>query len=119
MKGDDKMTLEEYLEKYTFDMNQKEISEISDTNLKNIKAKYWNEKHKSFLNEREIKDSELEKEIDRIKGLEKKELEEYYNEYKIFHTNPKHAIIEQEIEMMEDMTEGQLAEYLAENFNDY
>lgn len=33
--------------------------------------------------------------------------------------NPKHLIIEQEVEMMEDMTEGQLAEYLAENFNDF
>ena len=31
--------------------------------------------------------------------------------------NPKHLIVEQETEMMEDMTEGQLAEYLAENFN--
>lgn len=33
--------------------------------------------------------------------------------------NPKDLIIEQEVEMMEDMTEGQLAEYLAENFNDF
>ena len=42
-----------------------------------------------------------------------------YSEYKMRHTNPKHAIVEQETEMIEDMTEGQLAEYLAENFNDY
>ncbi len=33
--------------------------------------------------------------------------------------NPKHLIVEQEIEMMENMTEGQLAEYLAEHFNDF
>lgn len=33
--------------------------------------------------------------------------------------NPKHLIVEQETELMEDMTEGQLAEYLAENFNDF
>lgn len=33
--------------------------------------------------------------------------------------NPKHLIVEQESGMMEDMTEGQLAEYLAGNFNDF
>lgn len=33
--------------------------------------------------------------------------------------NPKDLIIEEETEMMEDMTEGQLADYLAENFNDF
>lgn len=33
--------------------------------------------------------------------------------------SPKDLMTEQETEMMEDMTEGQLAEYLAENFNDY
>ena len=113
------MTLEEYLEKYTTDMNQYEISEISDSNIGNIKMKYWNKKHEAFLNEKEIKDTELGNEFDRIKELEKKELEEYYDEYKIRHTNPKHAIIEQKTEMMENMTEGQLAEYLAENFSDY
>lgn len=32
--------------------------------------------------------------------------------------NPKDLIIEQETEMMENMTEGQLAEYLAENFSE-
>lgn len=119
MKGDDKMTLEEYLEKYTVNMNQNEISEISDSNIRNIKMKYWDKKHKAFLNEREIKDTELGNEFDRIEELEKKELEDYYSEYKMRHTNPKHAIVEHETEMMEDMTEGQLAEYLAENFNDY
>lgn len=33
--------------------------------------------------------------------------------------NPKESIIEQETEMMEDMTEGQLEEYLADNFSDF
>ena len=33
--------------------------------------------------------------------------------------NPKDLIIEEEMDMMDDMTEGQLAEYLAENFNDF
>ena len=116
---EDSATLEEYLEKYTVNMNQNEISEISDSNIRNIKMKYWDKKHKAFLNEREIQDTELGNEFDRIEELEKKELEDYYSEYKMRHTNPKHAIVEQETEMLEDMTEGQLAEYLAENFNDY
>lgn len=33
--------------------------------------------------------------------------------------SPKDLITEQETEMMDNMTEGQLVEYLAENFNDY
>ena len=113
------MTLEEYLSEYSIDMNQKQISDISDSKLREIKMKYWNEKHSAFLNESKIKDSELENKFNKIKEMERKELEQYYHEYKISHTNPKHAIIEQETEMMEDMTDGQLAEYLAENFNDY
>lgn len=35
------------------------------------------------------------------------------------YNNSKHTIIEQETGMMEDMTEGQLAEYLADNFSEY
>lgn len=113
------MILEEYIKKYNRDMNQGEISEITDSRIRDIKMKYWNKKHEAFMNEQEIKDSELGNEFDKLTEMEKKELEEYYNEYKINHTNPKHAIINQEVEMMEDMTEGQLAEYLAENFNDW
>lgn len=33
--------------------------------------------------------------------------------------SPKDLLTEQETEMMDNMTEGQLAEYLAENFNDF
>lgn len=33
--------------------------------------------------------------------------------------NPKHLIVQQDVDFMEDMTEGQLADYLAENFSDY
>ena len=113
------MTLEEYLEKYNKEMNPKEISDISDSTIREIKSKYWNKKHKAFLNEEEIKDSDLGNEFDKLSEMEKIELKDYYNEYKLKYTNPKHAIIEQEVEMMESMTEGQLAEYLAENFSDY
>lgn len=48
-----------------------------------------------------------------------KTIEEYNSDIKTKNTNPKYAMIEQEVEMMEQMTEGQLAEYLAEHFNDY
>ncbi len=48
--------------------------------------------------------------------MEKKE--EKDNSIKSKNINPKEAIIEQEVEMMEDMTEGQLAEYIAKNFSD-
>ena len=51
--------------------------------------------------------------------LDCKTIEEYNLGIKTKNTNPKYAIIEQEVEMMEQMTEGQLAEYLAEHFNDY
>ena len=113
------MTIEEYLKMYCMEMNQNEINDISDSNIRNIKMKYWEKKHKAFLNESGIKDEDLDKEYNRLKELEKKELEEYFNEYNLRHTNPKHAIVNQEVDMMEDMTEGQLAEYLAENFNDF
>jgi len=33
--------------------------------------------------------------------------------------SPKDLLIKQETEMIDNMTEGQLAEYLAENFSDY
>ena len=112
------MTLEDYIEKYNRPMNPNEISAIGDSTVRDIKMKYWNKKHKAFLNEKEIKDSELGKEYDKLSEMERKELEKYYPEYKSKYTNPKHAIVDQEVEMMEDMTEGQLAEYLAENFND-
>ena len=104
---------------YCIEMNQNEIKGISDSIIRNIKMKYLERKHKAFSNENEIKDEKLEKEYNMIKEMEKKELEEYYSKYKLSHTNPKHTIVDQEVEMMEDMTEGQLAEYLAKNFNDY
>lgn len=51
------------------DMNQNEISEISDSNIRNIKMKYWNKKHEAFFNEKGIKDTEFENEFDKIKEL--------------------------------------------------
>ncbi len=73
------MALEEFLNMYNCIMNQKEISEIKDINIKTIKRKYWDLKHKVFLEEQNISDSELEKAFDKYSLEEKMELEEYYN----------------------------------------
>lgn len=73
------MVLEEFLNTYNCIMNQEEISEIKDINIKTIKRKYWNLKHKAFLDEQNISDSELEKAFDKYSLEEKMELEEYYN----------------------------------------
>lgn len=42
------MSLEEFLEKYNCAMNPYQINEIEDINIRNIKAKYWELKHKTF-----------------------------------------------------------------------
>lgn len=73
------MTLEEFLEKYNCEMNTNKIAEIEDLKIQEIKRKYWDLKHKAFLNEYEIKDWELGKELDKYTKLERRELEEYYN----------------------------------------
>ena len=65
--------------------------------------------------------NEKEKEIETIYSEIDNTNESKYDKdnSKTNYKNPKEAIIEQETEMMEDMTEGQLAEYLADNFSDY
>ncbi len=73
------MTLEEFLEKYNCDMNSTKIAEIEDLNIQVIKKKYWDLKHKAFLDEYKIKDWELGEELDKYTALERKDLEEYYN----------------------------------------
>ena len=73
------MTLEEFLNKYNQEMNTSLISKIEDQKIQEIKKKYWDLKHKAFLNENEIRDWELGKVINKYTELERKELEEYYN----------------------------------------
>jgi len=72
------MTLEEFLEKYNCEMNSAKIAEIEDLKIQEIKQKYWNLKHKAFLDEHNIKDWELGDVLDKYTALERKELEEYY-----------------------------------------
>jgi hypothetical protein len=73
------MNLDEFLEKYNCAMNPKEIDAIKDINIKNIKRKYWDLKHKAFLDEHNIADTEIDNVYDSLTQKERKELEEYYN----------------------------------------
>lgn len=58
-------------------LNNIEISRIEDSELREIRLKYWNKRHDAFLNELEINDNELENVFDKIDEEEKKELENY------------------------------------------
>lgn len=74
------MSYNDYLseeEQYKEILNNEEISRIQDPELRRIRLKYWNLFHDAFLGEQRIPDSILEKEFDKIKTEEKKELDEY------------------------------------------
>lgn len=72
------MNLEEFLEKYNCAMNPHEIDKIKDINTRQIKIKYWDLKHKAFLDERNISDKEFENVYNNLTQEERKELEAYY-----------------------------------------
>lgn len=58
-------------------LNNEEISRIKDLELRNIRLKYWILLHQLFLDEQKIPDSTIDKEFDKIKATEIKELNEY------------------------------------------
>jgi hypothetical protein len=58
-------------------LNNEEISRIKDPELRNIRSKYWNLLHQTFLDEYKIPDRMLVMEFDKIKAEEMKELNEY------------------------------------------
>ncbi|MGY0372662.1 hypothetical protein [Clostridium sp. JNZ J1-5] len=58
-------------------LNNEEINRIKDPKLRNIRLKYWNLLHKTFLDEHKMPDSMIEQEIEKIKAAEIKEFEEY------------------------------------------
>lgn len=58
-------------------LNNEEISRIKDSELRNIRSKYWNLLHQAFLDEHKIPDSMLGEEFDKTKEAEIKELDEY------------------------------------------
>ena len=64
-------------EQYKEILNQEEISRIRDLELQSIRSKYWGLRHKAFLDEHGISDSELGSVFDRLKEDEMKEIEEY------------------------------------------
>ncbi len=58
-------------------MNLKEIEQIEDVGLRSIRLKYWNLRHKAFLDEHGTPDTELAKVHERLYKQEEIEIEEY------------------------------------------
>ena len=58
-------------------MNINEINNIKDYNLREIRLKYWNLRHKAFLDEHGISDQDLGKVLDELTTKEEKEVTEY------------------------------------------
>ncbi len=74
------MTNNNYLgekEQYKKVLNNEEISRIVDSELRDIRMKYWNLLRKTFLDEHKIPDSMLGNEFDIKEAAEAKELDEY------------------------------------------
>ncbi len=63
-------------------MNNEEIYKIKDLGLSEIRIKYWNLKHKAFLDEQNISDYELEKVFDELDKQENIEVEKYLQQKK-------------------------------------
>jgi hypothetical protein len=58
-------------------LNDVEINMIENHELREIRMRYWKMRHKAFQDEHGIPDQKLGEEYDRIRELEKKELDEY------------------------------------------
>ena len=70
----------EYLseaEQYQEILNNEQISRIKDPILREIRSRYWNLRHKAFLDEHGIPDAELGNIWQQLKEQEKQELETY------------------------------------------
>ena len=76
------MILSEFLKEYNRAMSPSEIDEIKNSKIKEIKRKYWNLKHNELINKKN-KDFELANIYDKYVELEKDELVEYFNNFKI------------------------------------
>lgn len=64
-------------EQYKEILNYEEIERIQDTELQEIRRKYWNLRHKAFLDETHISDQDLEHVLDGIKVKEHAEILRY------------------------------------------
>lgn len=58
-------------------LNNEEIQQIEDKELRDIRWKYWNMFHKAFLDESDIPDDELERVVESIKVQEQDEILKY------------------------------------------
>lgn len=76
------MILSEFLKEYNRTMSPSQIDQIKDSKIKEIKRKYWNLKHNELINKKN-KDFELVNIYDKYVKLEKNELVEYFNNFKI------------------------------------
>ncbi len=64
-------------EQYREILNIDEIHRIKDPELREIRQKHWNYRHKIFMDEMEISDQDLVRLSDQDRELERKEMEEY------------------------------------------
>lgn len=62
-------------------INQEEIMNITDLDVRNIRMKYWNLKFKAFKDEYNIPDQELGNVLDKICNEEQEELKLYKEKY--------------------------------------
>ena len=58
-------------------MNNEEINQIQDAELRSIYRKYWKMRHEAFLDEHGIPDHELGKVVERIDAAEAEEIAAY------------------------------------------
>lgn len=56
-------------------LNNEEIGRIENDELREMRSKYWDLRHKAFIDEKNITDSEFCKISDRLFDEERKELE--------------------------------------------
>ena len=58
-------------------LNNEEIERIQDTELQEIRRRYWNLRHKAALDEAHISDQELGQVLDDLKAKEQAEILRY------------------------------------------
>ena len=64
-------------EQYKKILNNEEIERIEDLELRSIRSKYWSLRHKAFLDEVNIPDSQIEEVSNHLFEEERKEIEAY------------------------------------------
>ena len=64
-------------EQYKEILNNEEIERIQDYELRQFRQKYWNLRHKAFLDEAHISDQELDRVWEDLKAREQDEIAKY------------------------------------------